>query len=528
MELEDIRKKLTADGLLQAVLRLYLFFLCAVFPLYTGSGRYDLMIYYKKDLFVRGSLIAGAAAVILLAVKLIMEKPELQPGKWFTRFDLLLGVFIVMCGISFAHAVEPYEGWNGAAGWFMGLKTILILAEIYVLYAKLMRWDRRDALLVFSGPFIVMAIAVLNRFGLAQIDASQHDPMYISTIGNVNWMSCFTAVVFSAGAGVYACGEWKGMRSGILWSVFLFIGFLSILTNGSDAVFLWLAVLIVILLCWGLSSDEAMIRVLHLLEVLILAFCFLAIVQKLRPDIRADYMFHSAPGIAASITRSFWWLPAAAVPAGIALYLKAHPFEPREAGQALRMLVIAGAVVTGCILLVQLTGIIRIPDEFGTGRGYLWRLTAGLFHDLPLDRKLIGVGPDCYGRYTLRDWDFMMALMEMFPGSSAANAHSEPLTMLMNLGILGTGAYFAAVIYGCLETAKLSSPYRLPVLAAVLVCTANQLVSFSVILSAPYLTLALALAGRLILSAQNVPEQVSEPEKKGPKKKKKKKKKRQK
>ena len=121
-----------------------------------------------------------------------------------------------------------------------------------------------------------------------------------------------------------------------------------------------------------------------------------------------------------------------------------------------------------------------------------------------------------------------MALMEMFPGSSAANAHSEPLTMLMNLGILGTGAYFAAVIYGCLETAKLSSPYRLPVLAAVLACTANQLVSFSVILSAPYLTLTLALAGRLILSAQNVPEQVSEPEKKGPKKKKKKKKKRQK
>ena len=517
--------RLTADTILQAVLRLYLFFLCAVFPLYIGRGRYDLMIYYKKDLLIRGTAAAVIAVIVLLGVKWILERPKPEWKKLFSRYDFLIGGFFLITGISFLHSIDRYDGWNGAPGWFMGMKTMLILLAVYIFYAKLMRWHRLDALLVFSGPFIVMGLAVLNRFGIALINPSQYDPMYLSTIGNTNWLSCYTAVVFSAGAGLYVSGVFKEKAAGILWSLFLTAGYVSILTNGSDSVFLWLAALLAVLLCWGSSSKEAMIRVIHCLVLLGLSLSMLAVIQKLRPDIRADYMFPNATGLAAKITRKFYWIPVTAILAGAGVYIRKSEIPDRNAEYPLRMLIVAGAAVTAVVLLVQLTGIITIPDEFGTGRGYLWRLTADLFRNLPADRKLLGVGPDCYGRYTLRDWDFMMALMEMFPGSSAANAHSEPLTMLVNLGFLGTGAYFAAVIYGCLETAKLPSPYRLPVLAAVVSCTACQLVSFQLIVSTPYLFLALAFAGYLILHVQPETAVSAEPVKTGPKRKKKRKKK---
>ena len=91
-----------------------------------------------------------------------------------------------------------------------------------------------------------------------------------------------------------------------------------------------------------------------------------------------------------------------------------------------------------------------------------------------------------------------MALMEMFPGSNTANAHSEPLTMLFNLGMFGTGAYLAALVYGMRSVLKTDSPYVLPVLLGVVSCTVNQLVSFQLIVSTPYLYLILAFAGYLI------------------------------
>ena len=94
-----------------------------------------------------------------------------------------------------------------------------------------------------------------------------------------------------------------------------------------------------------------------------------------------------------------------------------------------------------------------------------------------------------------------MSLMEMFPGSHTANTHSEPLTMLFNLGWIGTVSYLGALIYGMLKLLKTKSVYCFPVFLAVVTCTVNQLVSFQLIVSTPYLYLALSLAGYLIRTA---------------------------
>lgn len=492
MKKEYLRK------IIQTELRTYLFFLCAVFPLYIANRKYDLLIYYKKDLLYRSSAIFAVISFILVLAVLITDFNMVRSRISFTGFDTLMGVAFLAVFVSYLNTIDSYQALNGAPGWFMGVKTYLILLFIYLMYSFFFHWHKWDILLCFSGPFLVLLLAVLNRFGLWFLNPEHIDPMYISTIGNINWMNAFTAVILPAGAGFYVSGTAKHKITDVCWIVFLIIGWLSILTNGSDAVYLWFAAASVFLVCYGFSSDEAMQRVLNCFILFGISGCFLVILQKLRPDIRANYLFQNATSISGRITRSWAWLIATAVLIILKFTVRKMIHITINTNKWLRILFLAGAAGTVLLLLVQITGIPSIPDSFGTGRGYLWRLSRGLFSGLTVRQKLFGVGPDCFGRYSLNDWDFMMALMEMFPGSHTTNTHSEPLTMLFNLGFFGTGTYLMALIYGMLSLLKTNSSCILPLLLGVVSCTVNQLVAFQLIVSTPYLYLILAFAGYLI------------------------------
>lgn len=228
-------------NILQTILRAYLLFLCALFPLYFANKKYGLLIYYKKDLLYRTSAaFAVVIGLILLAVT-ITNHTALKKIS-FTKFDLLTGISFLTVAVSYFRSIDSYQALNGAPGWFMGGKTYLILFLIYIIYSFFFHWSRWDTIILFTGPFVVLLLAVLNRFGLWFLNADHIDSMYLSTIGNINWINAFTAVVLPAGAGVYVTKVLKNKIEDILWILYLIIGYLSVLTNGSDAVFLWLTV----------------------------------------------------------------------------------------------------------------------------------------------------------------------------------------------------------------------------------------------------------------------------------------------
>lgn len=484
---------------LQAVLRLYLLFLCVIFPLYIANGKYDLLVYYKKDLLYRTSAVFAIVTAVLVITVLITDYKNYKNLFHFTHFDLLMGISFVSVCISYLNSMDHYQALNGAPGWFMGLKTYLILLFIYVIYAFFFCWNKWDTVIIFSGPFIVLLLAVLNRFGLWFLNTENIDPMYLSTIGNINWMNAYTAIVLPAGAGMYVTGIRKNKLSNALWCIYLVIGWLSVLTNGSDAVYLWLMAMAVLLICYGFSSKEAMHRVLNCFILFGVSACFLVIIQKIRPDIRADYLFPNATSISGRITRSWKWF------AFIFLFIVLKYIAGLKTPFALnvkkwiRLLILCEAIGVIILLVIQIIGFPVIPDNFGTGRGYIWRLSREhLYPTLSAAQKLFGLGPDCFGKYSLNNWDFMMGLMEMFPGSHTTNAHSEPLTMLYNLGWFGTISYLSVLIYGMLKVSKSNSPYYFPVLLAIISYTVNQLVSFQLIISTPYFYLSLACTGKLI------------------------------
>jgi len=197
--------------------------------------------------------------------------------------------------------------------------------------------------------------------------------------------------------------------------------------------------------------------------------------------------------------------------AGALIYLHKQPDSrlirsEKEIEYVLKALCAAGLLIILAVLLIQVTGMIDIPDTFGHNRGLIWRLSRQIYHELPLYRKLIGVGPDSYGNYTMLDWDFMMELMEYYPNMRVTTAHSEPFTTLINLGIPGAAAYLAmtfstvfTVLNGKTKDEKM---YRIPVILALVSHHVNLLVSFQIVPVLPYLYLILGFS-RWFFSGRN-------------------------
>ena len=77
-------------------------------------------------------------------------------------------------------------------------------------------------------------------------------------------------------------------------------------------------------------------------------------------------------------------------------------------------------------------------NEWGTGRGYVWKLALKIYDDFPLSHKLFGYGPDTFGVITVQNfWDEMLSISKQ----KFENVHNEYLQYLITIGIVGLISY---------------------------------------------------------------------------------------
>ena len=83
-------------------------------------------------------------------------------------------------------------------------------------------------------------------------------------------------------------------------------------------------------------------------------------------------------------------------------------------------------------------------DDWGNGRGRIWRFSAKILSEGSLGHKLFGVGPDCFNSYVNAYYGEEEALL--WGDKLLTNAHNEWLNMLINAGILGAAAYIGIFV----------------------------------------------------------------------------------
>ena len=132
----------------------------------------------------------------------------------------------------------------------------------------------------------------------------------------------------------------------------------------------------------------------------------------------------------------------------------------------------------------SLRNYIVFSDDWGTRRGYVWRISMEIYEGFPVLHKLFGYGPDTFGIITVNTYyeDMVSKYSEKYD-----SAHNEYIQYLITIGIVGLTAYLGLLctaLMRIVRTAK-NNPIMMAVPIAVLCYSAQAFVNISVPMVAP-------------------------------------------
>lgn len=408
----------------------------------------------------------GVALLWKLGIQLSRSRKEKCYGikMLWNKNDFRAGDLFVLCyGISavLAYLGSPYRGtalW-GTKGWYMGMIPQLAFVALYFLISRylpvfLARLLLAVALAASSGTFI---LGYLNRFDVWPIPMENSGlSTYISTIGNINWFCGYMVAVFLAGIGLLWLdrGDNKWKRLSLM--VYCFIGFAIAGVQGSDSGVV--AIVLVLLVLYELTVKQRgdMKNFLLLTLLLGLSGIFTCIVIALFPG---KLTFSSSMGIRLvnsplpfTLTAMSLFLLRASGPQS-RIKKQVHSFYEISA-KVLKylvpgillliiVLIVCNTLYPGSIGPLSEFSVFTFDNSWGSHRGASWKIGLKAFGEQDFLHKLIGIGPDCMADFLYQDGSTALKQIakEAFKNKRLTNAHSEAITILLQMGILGAISY---------------------------------------------------------------------------------------
>ena len=508
--------------------------LFCVMPLYHRNG-YSIISTLKYKLIMRYSIYALVGASIVFLYKLsesIFEKRFLLYIKKARETDIFMILFLLFAFVSHLFCdvtstlSNPELPWftegslYGQKGWYMGLASYLVFFLFYLILSRCMP---------FSGYMFIPVIAVAvftfwwginNAYTLVPRMTIAGPPvlgprgMYLSKIyfaldmkydyknaggflaslGNINWFCGYTSVVAPIIWGLYTDAKKTWAR--VLLLVSAFFSFCMIMVNGSDSGLFALVVTMTVLICYSLSDEEKLLKTLEMMAVMFVAGAIVGLSDKSARLSRA---------LRVTLLEKVYGIPSLVmliIVAFVYVYIKRRKKEYNvKTAAAVRKVILIG-LGTALVLYVILTIVNtvsggKVPligsrkefmfnDAWGSNRGVTWVTGLKGFWIQSFGHKLVGSGPDMF-YYALSQNEKTQEMLSYFGGQRLTNAHSEWITLLVNNGLLGLGAFIAMTVFGikkCLTYAK-DHPGLLAVALSLISYTANNMFSFETMMNTP-------------------------------------------
>lgn len=449
---------------------LYLVALLFALPLYTGQGYWQLgntkyTFFRNVTLLCLGCwLVAGMPARLRAAVKVLKgkksgpEKPQKNPGEKpepaaaVSGMDAAAAAYGIFVLASAAGSEYGALAWKGYEGWFMGAVSQLLFVGIYFFVSRQYDGASWPLYLGEGALALVTGLGLLHRLGIDPLGLMEGwnsgDWEYshmLSTLGNINWLCGYYSVALAFLTVHYLREERRWLRALLLGAEVL--SFLLLGIQGSQGGLLTLAV------CAGTSlwlgrRESAVLRRMFL--ALAGFFCGMPLMWELMKS-RGKKAAIPADGNVFEGTKWYVWAAGAAVCVLLFRFFRKKDF-PERTGERKRRLpgaVAAAAAVGGIAAAACLAGYLT-EDGFGSGRGFLWRISLESFSRAEPGEKLLGAGPDCYGEAVFNRLGTGTEVWkdEHWEGAVFTNAHNEVLSQLCNVGLLGTGGYLAIFAVG--------------------------------------------------------------------------------
>ena len=140
-------------------------------------------------------------------------------------------------------------------------------------------------------------------------------------------------------------------------------------------------------------------------------------------------------------------------------------------------------------------------SNWGSFRGATWREGLAIFASLKEEKKIFGVGPDCYAAYAYSVPELKQMITMRTGGNAVArNAHNECITYLVNSGVLGLGMFlgiFASAVFRLIKGAA-KEPLCYIFAASLLSYFFHNQFSFTQLESTPYLFMMLGMGESML------------------------------
>lgn len=434
------------------------------------------------------------------------------------RFVLL---YLLACLISFV--LSNYNTWQffgedasnpawfGYNGWYMGLRTQLMLIALYFLVSRffMKSWKFDLLICVLGASFLVFLLGILHRFlidplGLYEgIDASYHI-LFLSTIGQATWYSSFLCTIFPLGLFLfwYCDKTWQRIALGIYAAV----GFASLVTQNSDSAYLALAAFLSVLFLFSFQSVKHLRRFLEVLLTAALSMRVVGILQLIFTD-RAVRL----EKLSAFLSQNpLVWIVIflIALLYFLLIFMDTNgrfSINSVKWAQKLGLIFIIAALPLG-ILCIYLTTTGHAPaffqnisyfvfnDDWGNSRGFTWKYSYSMFAEYPLSLKLFGIGSDCFASYT---YAYHAADVSAKWGNSVlANAHNEWLNTLLTTGLFGLVSYAGIFVSAFVSFVKKQkdSIYLLAAAGCIASYFFHNMFCYQQVVCTPFIFLVIGLA----------------------------------
>lgn len=439
-----------------------------VFPLYYKDFYYDILpakyqFYYMSVLALALAVLATGLVMMIFDLKMYegantkrffrnfspsILKKKLTAPEWF------LIAFLAVAILSTLQSDYRYESFWGNEGRYTGLFLLLIYALSFWLIFRLghMKNEILEIFLVSSLFVCVFGITDyldLNLLHFKDRIAKEQYTIFTSTFGNINTYTAFVSLALGLSGFLFST-ERRGMKCFWHYSCML-VAMAALITGQSDNAYLALMAMFGLLPLYLFRNWEGVKRYGVIVATF---FTVVQIVDWISQHmsgqvLELDGLFRvlvQFPGLLYVVV-AFWLL--------VLLLYGAEKFvknrwllQNGRLQKAWGIVLIFIAVAVVLILLdanvlghgerySAVSNYVILNDDWGTHRGFIWRIGMKNYMKQPFLHQLFGFGPDTFGILVKPDTaEGVQRYDQIFD-----SAHNEYLQYFLTIGPLGLAAY---------------------------------------------------------------------------------------
>ena len=495
---------------------------------YLPDEYYDVALWKFYYLFnaCRIILIAFGFFLLVYFAGRGLELADIPDFKPIAKIDAAVVVFLFFAVISYFLSDYksvyigddrwPAEGaLYGTDGWFIGLITYLIIVFLYFIVAHFLKFSKWVLIPVVGSATVMFLWGALNRFGISLLIWDGQESWLLASLGNLNWFSGYLSVLFPLSVGLYWYKE-SGLK--VLYGALVAVGSIMAVINGSDSIVFALAILFVFLAFVSFRDETRFKAFAEIVLIFGVANMLMSIASRKITGLLTYNGQFSAIVLKTKVALAILII-------GIILFVLSLLFSKKVLQYpaffkncmgwiivsltaigiiCMIVLITVNTKLGGTLPVIGSNRLFVFNDSWGSGRGIIWSQGVREFLSLSFDKKLFGVGPDCFYHATVANAPLFEEIKAYYTSARLTNCHNTLLTMLINVGILGTlsfGSIFYFVYKACMSRVD-EHPELMMFPFVIVMYLANNVVSFQTVSNLPYLFIVFGIAASMLVKIE--------------------------